>query len=82
MQCSPGNDGGSAQKFLASVFVASTKKLLAEITSKTPKFHVKGLIQGQDYLINIVSVNKKGSSDAEEIDAIRLNLKVHLNGLS
>ncbi|XP_042233693.1 hemicentin-2-like isoform X1 [Homarus americanus] len=72
--CTPGNDGGLPQRFVARVYAAPTHALLATLEEDTPRFHVGGLTPGQDYLITITAVNAKGTSPPEEIDAVRLKV--------
>ncbi|XP_050687066.1 nephrin-like [Eriocheir sinensis] len=72
--CTPGNDGGLPQYFVARVFASPKHILLATLREREPRFHVEGLTPGQDYLITITAVNDKGSSEPEEIDAIRLKV--------
>ncbi|XP_047492059.1 nephrin-like [Penaeus chinensis] len=72
VECTPGSDGGLQQKFVARVYAAPTHTLVATLEEDTPRFCVGGLTPGQDYLITITAVNAKGSSDPEEIDAVRL----------
>ncbi|KAG7154808.1 Contactin-5-like 2, partial [Homarus americanus] len=72
--CTPGNDGGLPQRFVARVYASPTHTLLATLEEEEPRFHVEGLFPGQDYLITITAVNAKGASEPEEIDAIRLKV--------
>lgn len=72
--CTPGNDGGLPQYFVARVYTSPTHILLATLQEQEPRFHVEGLTPGQDYLITITAVNAKGASEPEEIDAIRLKV--------
>ncbi|XP_071531182.1 LOW QUALITY PROTEIN: protein turtle homolog B-like [Panulirus ornatus] len=72
--CTPGNDGGLPQRFVARVYAAPTHTLLATMEEEDPRFHVEDLTPGQDYLITITAVNAKGASEPEEIDAIRLKV--------
>ncbi|XP_045113418.1 neural cell adhesion molecule 1-like isoform X2 [Portunus trituberculatus] len=72
--CTPGNDGGLPQYFVARVYTSPTHILLATLQEQEPRFHVGGLTPGQDYLITITAVNAKGASEPEEIDAIRLKV--------
>ncbi|XP_069957875.1 protein turtle homolog B-like isoform X2 [Cherax quadricarinatus] len=72
--CTPGNDGGLPQRFVARVYTSPSHTLLATIEEQEPRFHVEGLTPGQDYLITITAVNAKGASEPEEIDAIRLKV--------
>ncbi|XP_069170194.1 protein turtle homolog B [Procambarus clarkii] len=72
--CTPGNDGGLPQRFVARVYTSPTHTLLATMEEDDPRFHVEGLTPGQDYLITITAVNAKGASEPEEIDAIRLKV--------
>ncbi|KAK7001259.1 hypothetical protein SK128_004592, partial [Halocaridina rubra] len=72
VECTPGNNGGLPQRFIARVFAAPTHTLLVTLEEDVPRFHVSGLTPGQDYLITITAVNDKGASDPEEIDAVRL----------
>ena len=74
VNCQPGSNGGSPQKFEAKVFASPTNTLLATLDADSPRFHVAGLVPGQDYLITVTAVNDKGMSVAEEIDAIRLKV--------
>ncbi|XP_066942556.1 nephrin-like [Macrobrachium rosenbergii] len=74
VECTAGNDGGLPQRFVARVYAAPTHTLLVTLEEETPRFHVEGLTPGQDYLITITAVNDKGSSDPEEIDAVRLKV--------
>ena len=74
VRCSPGGDGGSPQRFVAKVFASPTNTQLAKLEALQPKFHVTGLVPGQDYLVTITAVNDKGSSEPEQIDAIRLKV--------
>ena len=73
--CTPGNDGGLPQYFVARVYTSPTHILLATLQEQEPRFHVGGLTPGQDYLITITAVNAKGASEPEEIDAIRLKVR-------
>ena len=74
VRCAPGGDGGSPQRFVARVFDSLTNKKFAKLEALQPKFHVTGLIPGQDYVVTITAVNDKGTSKAEQIDAIRLKV--------
>ena len=74
--CTPGNDGGLPQYFVARVYTSPTHILLATLQEQEPRFHVEGLTPGQDYLITITAVNAKGASEPEEIDAIRLKVSL------
>lgn len=75
VECTPGSDGGLQQKFVARVYAAPTHTLVATLEEDMPRFCVGGLTPGQDYLITITAVNDKGSSDPEEIDAVRLKVR-------
>ncbi|XP_042233629.1 nephrin-like [Homarus americanus] len=72
--CTPGNDGGLKQRFVARVYAAPTHALLATLEEDTPRFHVGGLTPGQDYLITVTAVNAKGASLPQQIDAVRLKV--------
>ncbi|XP_069173731.1 protein turtle homolog A-like [Procambarus clarkii] len=72
--CTPGNDGGLPQRFVARVYASPTHTLLATMEEDAPRFQVGGLTPGQDYLITITAVNAKGASPPEEIDAVRLKV--------
>lgn len=72
--CTPGNDGGMPQRFVARVYAAPTQALLATLEESSPRFHVSGLTPGQDYLITVTAMNAKGESEPEEIDAVRLKV--------
>ena len=74
VSCQPGSDGGSPQRFVAKVFASPTETVLATLEADSPRFQVAGLVPGQDYLITITAVNDKGTSDPEEINAIRLKV--------
>lgn len=75
VSCKPGNDGGLKQHWVAKVYAAATHRLLTTLREEEqPRFHVEGLIPGQDYLITITAVNAKGTSEPEEIDAIHLKV--------
>ncbi|CAL4119789.1 unnamed protein product, partial [Meganyctiphanes norvegica] len=73
VHCEAGSNGGLVQTFIARVYAALSQTLLATLeASDKPSFHLQELTPGNDYHITIVAVNAKGSSDPEEIDAIRL----------
>ncbi|XP_047738172.1 uncharacterized protein LOC125178462, partial [Hyalella azteca] len=74
VRCAPGGDGGSPQRFVAKVFASPTHTQLATLEASLPKFHVTGLVPGQDYLVTITAVNDKGASEPQQIDAIRLKV--------
>nr|XP_045582519.1 nephrin-like [Procambarus clarkii] len=73
--CTPGNDGGLQQRFVARVYAAPTHTLLATLQEDhSPRFQVGGLTPGQDYLIAITAVNAKGASQPQQINAVRLKV--------
>ncbi|XP_050724669.1 hemicentin-2-like isoform X2 [Eriocheir sinensis] len=74
VQCSPGHDGGLQQWFIGRVYEAASHKLLATLEEKTPKFKMSGLTPGHDYVITITAANSKGTSEPQEIDAVRLKV--------
>ncbi|XP_071527602.1 neural cell adhesion molecule 1-like isoform X2 [Panulirus ornatus] len=74
VRCSPGSDGGLPQWFVGKVYDAATHSLLVTIKETVPRFQVGGLTPGRDYFITITAVNIKGTSEPQEIDAVRLKV--------
>lgn len=65
VDCSPGYDGGLAQRFVLEVHDTAQHRLQANLSSGTvPSFAVKGLSAGSTFVVVVYAVNAKGRSQA------------------
>ncbi|XP_068232216.1 LOW QUALITY PROTEIN: protein turtle-like [Palaemon carinicauda] len=74
VSCTPGQNGGLKQHFIATILNAETRKVVTKVTSNTPHFSVQGLAPGGDYLVKVTAVNEKGSSKPYVLEGFELKV--------
>ncbi|XP_050508870.1 uncharacterized protein LOC114343069 [Diabrotica virgifera virgifera] len=72
VECIKGFDGGLEQEFIMEVFDTTTRKLVSNVSSKTPLFIVGGLESGAGFDIGLYASNKKGRSSVSRLQAFTL----------
>lgn len=72
MECIEGFDGGLQQEFIMEVYDTQTRKLVSNVTSRSPTFTVAGLESGLGFDIGLYAANKKGRSDVAHLQAFTL----------
>ncbi|XP_057652293.1 protein turtle homolog A-like isoform X2 [Diorhabda carinulata] len=72
VECSEGFDGGLKQEFIMEVFDTATRKLVSNVSSRTPLFAVSGLESGAGFDIGLYAANKKGRSQVSRLQAFTL----------
>ncbi|GJQ65919.1 hypothetical protein Trydic_g4019 [Trypoxylus dichotomus] len=72
VECSAGFNGGLQQEFIMEVYDAQSRKLVSNVTSRTPLFTVGGLESGLGFDIGLYAANKKGRSEAVRLQAFTL----------
>ncbi|XP_074027401.1 protein turtle isoform X2 [Leptinotarsa decemlineata] len=72
VECTEGFDGGLLQDFVMEVFDTLSRKLVSNVTSRTPVFSVGGLESGAGFDIGLYAANKKGRSPVAKLQAFTL----------
>ncbi|XP_045478021.1 uncharacterized protein LOC123683162 isoform X1 [Harmonia axyridis] len=72
VECIAGFDGGLHQEFIMEVYDTQTRKLVSNVTSRTPIFAVGGLESGLGFNIGLYAANKKGRSGVVHLQAFTL----------
>ncbi|KAI4469235.1 sidestep protein [Holotrichia oblita] len=72
VECSAGFNGGLQQEFIMEVYDAQSRKLVSNVTSRTPLFTVGGLESGLGFDIGLYAANKKGKSEIVRLQAFTL----------
>ncbi|XP_018322471.1 hemicentin-1-like [Agrilus planipennis] len=72
VDCLEGFDGGLDQFFVMEVYDAQSRKLVSNVTSKSPIFAVGGLESGLGFEVALYAANKKGRSDVSRLHASTL----------
>ncbi|KRT78415.1 hypothetical protein AMK59_7471, partial [Oryctes borbonicus] len=72
VECSAGFNGGIQQEFIMEVYDAQSRKLVSNVTSRTPLFTVGGLESGLGFDIGLYAANKKGRSEVVRLQAFTL----------
>lgn len=72
VECIEGFDGGLRQDFIMEVYDTQTRKLVSNVTSRSPVFIVGGLESGLGFDIGLYAANRKGKSDVVHLQAFTL----------
>lgn len=72
VECCAGFNGGLQQEFIMEVYDAQSRKLVSNVTSRTPLFTVGGLESGLGFDIVLYAANKKGKSEVVRLQASTL----------
>lgn len=72
VECIEGFDGGLHQDFVMEIYDTQTRKLVSNITSRSPVFIVGGLESGLGFDIGLYATNRKGKSDVVHLQAFTL----------
>ncbi|XP_044728712.1 uncharacterized protein LOC123292210 isoform X2 [Chrysoperla carnea] len=73
VECLEGFNGGLTQEFVMEVYdITQNRKLVTNVTSRTPYFAVGGLESGLSFDIVLFATNKKGRSDFTVLQAFTL----------
>lgn len=72
VECIDGFDGGIPQEFIMEVHDTLSRKLVSNVTSRTPIFIVGGLESGLGFDITLYAANRKGRSDVTRLQAFTL----------
>ncbi|XP_060536431.1 synaptogenesis protein syg-2-like [Cylas formicarius] len=72
VECLEGFDGGLQQEFIMEVYDTQWRKLVSNVTSRSPIFTVTGLESGVGFDIGLYAANKKGRSGVTHLAAFTL----------
>lgn len=72
VECIEGFNGGLRQDFVMEIYDTQTRKLVSNVTSRSPVFIVGGLESGLGFDIGLYATNKKGKSDVVHLQAFTL----------
>ncbi|XP_042885515.1 uncharacterized protein LOC122261794 isoform X4 [Penaeus japonicus] len=69
VNCEPGDHPTMPQTYLLQIYETNTNKLYRNVTSRTPKFIVRGLTSGHDYMVYVSSHTSYGRSPYSLVEA-------------
>lgn len=81
MECVEGFDGGLRQFFVMEIYDALSKKLVSNVTSRSPFFLVGGLESGVGFEVVLYAANRKGRSSSMHLQASTLKSAEKHTGL-